>query len=130
MSVETIQLTLTQEASENLEALIKESNQVGAFLRIWVQSMSCSGPKFGMALDTVNEDDDITIEDKGFKIVVDSFSAKYLDGAVVEYQDDDLGGGFTVNNPNLESNCSCRGKKHHPEDTQGEEKSCQGCQCN
>lgn len=132
MSANTIQLTLTEEAATELTSLIKDATE-GSFLRVWVAGGGCSGLSYGMALDDSREDDDLITEDRGITIVVDNLSAQYLGGSTIEYKDDDmLGGGFKINNPNnAKQSCGCGSsftpnEEHQP----SEEQSCQGCRCN
>ena len=130
MSVDTIQITITDEAAENLKSLIAENTDEGSFLRVWVAGGGCSGLQYGMALDNTEEENDIVTTDKGIKIVIDSLSAQYMGGSTIEYKDDLLGGGFKVSNPNAKHSCGC-GSSFTPDDEQrqGEEQSCQGCKC-
>lgn len=44
--------------------------------------------------------DDVEVESNGLKVLVDPFSAAYLDGAQVEFVEDERGGGFKIENPN------------------------------
>jgi len=131
MSTETIQLTLTDEAAENLKSLIEETNRLGSFLRVWVAGGGCSGLSYGMALDDSKGEDDMVIEDKGVTIVVDALSAQYLGGSTIAFSNDLLGGGFKIENPSAKHSCAC-GSSFTPseEQQQSEEQSCQGCRCN
>ena len=83
-----------------------------------------------MALDTNKEDGDIKTIDREITIIVDSLSAQYLDGAVIQYKNDLLGGGFKIENPNIKHSCGC-GSSFTPNEEQqsGEEQSCKGCKC-
>jgi Fe/S biogenesis protein NfuA len=44
--------------------------------------------------------DDFEIESAGLQLLVDPFSAAYLEGAQVEFVEQDGGGGFKIENPN------------------------------
>lgn len=100
-----INIMLSDEASNQLKDLMQSDNK--PFLRVWVESNSCCGTSYGMALDDSKEDDDLITEDKGVAIVVDNLSAQYLGGSTIEYQEDVLGGGFKINNPNAKNTCGC-----------------------
>lgn len=130
MSVDTIQLTITDEAAKQLKTLKEEQNQPAAFLRVWVAGGGCSGLTYGMALDDTKEEGDMEILDKDITLVVDPQSAQYLSGSTIEYQKDILGGGFKVNNPNAKQSCGCGSSFTTEEHQQSEEKSCRGCRCN
>jgi|SRR5437588_13065780 len=93
-------------------------------LRVFVQQGGCSGFSYGMGLDEnpPREDDEITEVD-GLKVYVDSFSAKYLEGAEVDYVDALMGGGFTIHNPQASRTCGC-GHSFQTADSAGTPNSC------
>jgi iron-sulfur cluster assembly accessory protein len=41
------------------------------------------------------------------KVLVDSYSQRYLKGANIDYIDSLMGSGFKINNPNVTKSCSC-----------------------
>ncbi len=100
-----LQITLTDVAAEQLQELCVEST---SFLRVWVAGGGCSGLSYGMAIDDNDpEENDCVIESQGIKIVVDSLSAPYLSGSIIDYTEDVLGGGFKIENPNATRSCGC-----------------------
>jgi len=104
----TSDITLSERAASELKGLIEENNKGNAALRVWVAGGGCSGLQYGMALDDAEpEADDVVLNDQGVKIFVDSMSLKYMKGAVVDYVDDTLGGGFKIENPNAVKSCGC-----------------------
>ena len=101
-------ITLTPRAVAELNDLILSQDKAGAALRVWVAGGGCSGLSYGMALDdNAAEEDDQVFEQDGIKLFVDTLSLGYMDGAVVDYVDDVLGGGFKVENPNATGGCGC-----------------------
>jgi iron-sulfur cluster assembly accessory protein len=104
----TSDITLSERAASELRGLIEENNKENAALRVWVAGGGCSGLQYGMALDdAAPEEGDVVLSDKGVKIFVDGMSLKYMTGAVVDYVDDALGGGFKIENPNAVKSCGC-----------------------
>ena len=105
---ETQQLSLTDRAAEELRSLMTEQGKSDSALRVWVAGGGCSGLSYGMALDDAEcEEGDQVLTDKGIRIYVDTLSLKYMNGSVVEYVDDKLGGGFKIENPNAVKSCGC-----------------------
>lgn len=102
----TADITLTERAASELKGLLEENNKTDAALRVWVAGGGCSGLQYGMALDDP-EEGDVVMTDKGIKIVVDPMSLRYMTGAIVDYVDDSLGGGFKIENPNAVKSCGC-----------------------
>jgi iron-sulfur cluster assembly protein len=120
-------VTVTDAALGQLKELISRSDgeaDQAVGLRVFVQAGGCSGFSYGMGLDEnpPREDDEIdTVE--GVRVYVDSFSARYLEGAEIDYVDALMGGGFTINNPQATKTCGC-GHSFQTADQAGQPKSC------
>lgn len=120
-------ITVSEAALTRLKELIAEQQQGEATqlgLRVFVQPGGCSGFSYGMGLDEnpPREDDEVT-EIDGLKVYVDAFSARYLDGAEVDYVDALMGGGFTIHNPQAVRTCGC-GHSFQTADGAGQPRSC------
>jgi len=102
---ETIQLTDT--AAEMVRNLLTQKNVPDHGLRVFVSGGGCSGLQYGMALEAEARPYDHTIESSGVKLFVDPTSMMYLGGSVVDYEDNLMGGGFRIDNPNAVSSCGC-----------------------
>ena len=76
-------------------------------LRVSVMPGGCSGFKYGLVIEDKSADDDIIVENDGFKVFVDPFSAQYLSGTVIDYVSSMQGSGFTFKNPNSTGGCGC-----------------------
>jgi len=50
---------------------------------------------------------DKIFEVNGIRLFVDPISLPYLKGAEVDFVDNNMGGGFTIKNPNAKSTCGC-----------------------
>ena len=101
------QITVSLKASEKINQFIKERAGNGSYLRVYVQGGGCSGLSYGMTLEKEPEEDDIVIDEKGVKLLVDSYSIDHLKGASVDYIESLMGSGFKINNPNVTNSCSC-----------------------
>ena len=66
----------------------------------------CSGMQYGMVFDEKREGD-LTFEQHGIDVLIDSFSAQYLRGTVVDFSEALTGGGFKISNPNAKQSCGC-----------------------
>ncbi|MFN8526244.1 MAG: iron-sulfur cluster assembly accessory protein [Chloroflexota bacterium] len=102
-------ITITENASSKVLELLTEQDKSDHMLRVFVRGMSCSGPAYGMALDDATRPEDTLQEVAGVKIVVDSQSAPYVEGAEIDYVDGLMGKGFTINNPNAAPAGGCGG---------------------
>ena len=76
-------------------------------LRVSVQPGGCSGFKYGLLIEDAAADDDLIVEQQGFRVFVDPFSAQYLSGVTIDYVSSMQGSGFTFKNPNSTGGCGC-----------------------
>jgi len=114
---------LTVPAVAQLKHLIEKQGDTSVALRVFVSPGGCSGFQYGMALDSAIQEDDVTFDQDGVRIVVDEFSLGYLKGAEVDFVDGLMGAGFTVYNPNAVSSCSC-GQSFDSADGEGKARRC------
>ena len=76
-------------------------------LRVSVQPGGCSGFKYGLLIEDQAADDDLVLDQGGFRVFVDPFSAQYLSGVTIDYVSTFQGSGFTFKNPNATGGCGC-----------------------
>lgn len=100
---------VTETAASRISDLLVEEGRVGAGLRVFVQGGGCSGFQYGLMIDEGEGDaeSDQVFEVNGVKLLVDPISLRYLSGAEVDFVDNNMGGGFTIKNPNAKSTCGC-----------------------
>jgi iron-sulfur cluster assembly protein len=94
-------------ALARVQQLIAKDGREGVFLRLGVKGGGCSGLEYVIKLDTQPSKLDISVEIEGVRVVSDSKSAKFLDGAVLEFTNNLIGGGFKFENPNAGRSCGC-----------------------
>ena len=102
-------INVTDTAAEKITALLAEEHKLGAGLRVFVQGGGCSGFQYGLMIDEGEGDtsNDQVFEVSGVRLLVDPISLRYLKGAEVDFVDNNMGGGFTIKNPNAKSTCGC-----------------------
>jgi iron-sulfur cluster assembly protein len=76
-------------------------------LRVSVQPGGCSGFKYGLLIEDAPAEDDLVIQQEGFKVFIDPFSAQYISGVQIDYVTSMQGSGFTFKNPNATGGCGC-----------------------
>ena len=103
----TPMITLTDSAVEKLRDLLAEENNPDLKLRTFVQGGGCSGMQYGFTFDEIANEDDWEEDHQGVKILIDSMSATYLDGARIDYKEDLMGASFSIDNPNAQTTCGC-----------------------
>jgi len=99
-------INLTACAVEEVKSLLTKTENMGKFLRVYVEQGGCSGLQYGLVFDE-KRDGDLTAIQEGVSVLVDPFSAKYVQGAVVDFSDALTGGGFKISNPNARQSCGC-----------------------
>ena len=99
-------LSVTTAAAGKIKELMAEETDVSV-LRVAIQGGGCSGFQYGLGFDRSAVEGDIEFEAHGVHVVVDPFSAPYLQGAEVDYVDTIQQSGFAINNPNAVSSCGC-----------------------
>jgi iron-sulfur cluster insertion protein len=100
-------IQITDSAKLKINELLLEENDPGVFLRTFVQGGGCSGMQYGFTFDTDKNDDDFEVDIGTHKVIVDSLSMQYLEGATIDYTDDLMGSSFSIKNPKAQTTCGC-----------------------
>lgn len=101
-------IQISEHAADKIKEMLSQQEEASnLFLRIGVKSGGCSGFSYGMGLDDEQQEKDQEFEVQGLKVVVDEESAKYLYGVEIDFKQSDVGGGFTIHNPNAVATCGC-----------------------
>jgi iron-sulfur cluster insertion protein len=100
-------MTLQPAAVSKLKDILAEENNPNIKLRVFVQGGGCSGFQYGFTFEEVKNEDDFDFAYDEVKVVVDSMSLQYLNGASIDYKEDLQGASFTIKNPQAQSTCGC-----------------------
>jgi iron-sulfur cluster assembly accessory protein len=113
-------VTLTESAATKVKELMAEEPAGEAtVLRVAVQGGGCSGFEYALGFDSGAQEGDHQVDAFGVPVVVDPFSAPYLQGTEIDFLDG-LQGGFAINNPNVSSACGCGHSFQVEEGAEGE----------
>src|SRR5438132_7005559 len=105
---ETAALTLTARAADKVRALMaQEPAGEAEVLRVAIRGGGCSGFEYALGFDRGASEGDLECEAYGVRVVVDPFSAPYLQGAKVDFVDTIQEAGFKIENPNAAGSCGC-----------------------
>jgi iron-sulfur cluster assembly accessory protein len=127
---ETTVVTLTARAAEKVRGLMAgEPAGEAEVLRVAIQGGGCSGFEYALGFDRGAQAGDDVLEFHGVKVVVDPFSAPYLQGSTIDFLEGLQESGFKIDNPNVASACGCG---HSFQVAEGEDApeaadSCGGC---
>ncbi len=100
-------INLTDSALDAVQTAISGADKPVGGLRIMVEAGGCAGFKYMMGLVDDAEPDDTVIERNGVKVFVDMKSHDLLAGTTIDFVVALEGSGFTFENPNATSSCSC-----------------------
>ena len=100
-------ITISASAKTKIKDLLYEEDNPNLSLRTFVQGGGCSGFSYGFTFDEITNEDDFEIPLDEFKILVDSMSMQYLQGAEIDYKEEIMGSSFSIKNSNAQSTCGC-----------------------
>jgi iron-sulfur cluster assembly accessory protein len=100
-------VALTDKAVEMVKDAMQREGLSGYGIRVGVMGGGCAGFQYSMDFEQAPKDGDITVEQDGIKLYVDSMSSMYLQGVTIDYVVGLQGAGFKFNNPNAKNTCGC-----------------------
>src|SRR5207244_3549530 len=100
-------IKVTENAARRLSSLLEKQGRPQGALRLAVIGGGCSGLQYKMDLVEGPAPRDILVHSSNVRIVVDTKSALFVSGSVLDFSDDLQKGGFKVTNPNAVAHCSC-----------------------
>jgi iron-sulfur cluster insertion protein len=100
-------MVITETAQNKIQELFEEEGNPNLKLRTFVQGGGCSGMQYGFTFDDAQNEDDFEIPAGGISVLVDSMSWQYLNEAVIDYVENDMGASFSIKNPAAQTTCGC-----------------------
>jgi len=100
-------IQLTDGAVTAVRSAMAGAGQDVEGLRIMVEAGGCAGFKYMMGLVNEADPNDHVFSESGVKIFVEEGSLAYLDGTKIDFVIGLEGSGFTFDNPQAKSSCSC-----------------------
>jgi iron-sulfur cluster assembly accessory protein len=105
---ETTVVILTARAADKVRGLMAaEPAGEAEVLRIAIQGGGCSGFEYALGFERGAQAGDHELEFHGVTVVVDPFSAPYLQGSSIDFLEGLQESGFKIENPNATSACGC-----------------------
>lgn len=100
-------ITITDRASRQIREMMKDESENVRF-RFGVQGGGCSGLSYTMGFDEdVNQELDMIDEINGVPVVIVKQDVPILENTVIDFKENLMGGGFSIDNPNAVFSCGC-----------------------
>lgn len=100
-------IVLTSEAASAVKNAMSRAGKIEAGLRIMVEAGGCAGYKYLIGLDAEPRADDMVVQSGDVRLFIDPDSQPLLSGLRIDFVESLEGSGFTFDNPNAASKCSC-----------------------
>jgi iron-sulfur cluster assembly protein len=100
-------IVLTAEAACAVKTAMVRAGKIEAGLRIMIAHGGCAGYKYLIGLDVEPRPDDVVVESGDVRMFIDPQSQPLLHGLKIDFVERLQGSGFTFDNPNAASKCSC-----------------------
>lgn len=94
-------------AVEEVHRLLKSQSKEEWGLRVGVKGGGCSGLSYTMNIEAEPREHDRVTQVDGIRVFVDPKSYLYLNGLLLDFTHELMGGGFKFVNPNATRTCSC-----------------------
>ncbi|KAB2834225.1 MAG: iron-sulfur cluster assembly accessory protein, partial [Caedimonadaceae bacterium] len=65
------------------------------------------GMQYRFEFDSMKKEEEKVFSIENISIFIDDVSLNFLNGSVIDYQEDLMGAAFVINNPNAVSSCGC-----------------------
>lgn len=110
MSTGETLVTITDKAASKLREIAAAEGRQVLSLRAAAVRTHCMGGRgytYSLTFEDSPAADDAVSEDNGIKVCVDRASARYLQGAELDYIETLAEVGFKIDDPNVRSKCPC-----------------------
>ncbi|GAA5417757.1 protein aq_1857 [Paraliobacillus ryukyuensis] len=101
-------LNITDNARSQIQEMMKDEDQETVRLRFGVKGGGCSGLSYSLGFDyDVNEELDTKEEVNGIPVTIFTQDIAVIEGTTIDFKQNMMGGGFTIDNPNAIVSCGC-----------------------
>lgn len=100
-------ITVSRLAADYISQTLDVPGNAGKFIRIRVNKGGCAGYEYDLALDNRLAADDLVHEHGQHRIVFDRVTGTLIEGSQLDFNENLIGRGFLLRNPNAEVTCGC-----------------------
>lgn len=100
-------ITITDNASKQIKEMMQDES-VGARLRFGIKGGGCSGLSYSLGFEyDVNQELDTVDEINEIPVVFFNQDIPIIEGTKIDFKQNMMGGGFSIDNPNAIVSCGC-----------------------
>ena len=100
-------ITVTTLAEGYIQETLDAPANGGKFIRIIVNRGGCAGFEYDLVLDNTIGEDDHVFDGPDYRVVFDHFAGALIEGSQLDFNENLIGRGFLLRNPNAEVTCGC-----------------------
>lgn len=116
-------IILTDSARNQIKEMMKDEEE-GARLRFGIEGGGCSGLSYSLNFDEeINEELEVVEEINDIPVVLVNQDIPMIEGTTIDFKQNLMGGGFTIDNPNAIVSCGC-GSSFRPKEYTGPIEKC------
>lgn len=100
-------ISITDSAGEQIKEMMKDEAE-SARLRFGIKGGGCSGLSYALGFESeINEELDKIEEINGIPVVMNNQDIPIIEGTTIDFKQNMMGGGFSIDNPNAIVSCGC-----------------------
>ena len=100
-------VTITENASHQIKEMMKDEEE-NVRLRFGIKGGGCSGLSYSLGFEyDINPELDEVDELNGIPLVIFKQDIPILEGTTIDFKQNMMGGGFSIDNPNAIVSCGC-----------------------
>src|SRR5690625_2738622 len=116
-------ITITDNARKQIEKMM-EIEDDDVHLRFGVKGGGCSGLSYTLGFEyDINDELDLVEEINGIPVVIFKQDLPIIENSVIDFKQNMMGGGFSIDNPNAMISCGC-GSSFRAKDYEGVPEKC------
>src|SRR5690625_7446954 len=116
-------VTITDDARRQIKEMMEEESE-NARLRFGIKGGGCSGLSYSLGFDyDINDELDMLEEINGIPVVIYKQDIPIIEGTTIDFKQNMMGGGFSIDNPNAIVSCGC-GSSFRAKDYEGTPENC------
>ncbi|UFT98217.1 iron-sulfur cluster assembly accessory protein [Radiobacillus kanasensis] len=101
-------LNITDSAKHQINEMMKEEDAETVRLRFGVKGGGCSGLSYALGFDyEVNDELEQIEEINEIPVIITKQDIPIIEGTTIDFKQNMMGGGFTIDNPNAIVSCGC-----------------------